>query len=320
MSKKRFITVLVSSCAIAGAITYIILSVAAISARARKNARYVEPDYIRYAAQGYSFDSISKKTNILLTVTDGNSPLRIHLFTLDEDKKTLDILDIPPLTYVVADGFSGTLRKAYETSVYKEIVSDSLALPVHYQLSMTDDALSTAVMLLDTTSARLSRQISLSGKTLKKGGVSFDKDLSRDVIAIENAYSDEDSVYIYHALLSSVILRLGDLGALESVSKLTGLILNSVKTDMSVSDIIDIASVSSTVSIDKTKIYLLPGEICLHNGETVYSAHLNEVCELLNKSFRTKGGDVEAKNLGIGEITDTGRRFDLPRRINDYKD
>lgn len=318
MTKKRFAVILVSACAIAGAITYIILSIAAVSARARKDARYTEPDYIRYAAQGYSFDSVSNKTNILLTVTDVSSPVRIHLLTLDEDKLTLDILDVPPPTYTVVDGFSGTLKSAYSTGVYKQIVSKTLALKIDYELSLSAEALSTVTELLGGTKASLSRSVKADELSLKKGAAAFDKSVSYDIITLSDAYSSEDRAYLYHAFFSSVIIRFGDLGAIESVSKLTSLLLNSVDTDMTVSDMIEIAGVLSAVKLKKINIYLLPGEMCEHGGEAVYSAHLSETAELLNKSFRVKGGDVGSGGLGAAEIANSGISFSLPKSVSEY--
>lgn len=318
MTKKRFIVILVSVCAITAALTYIFLSAVGASARARKEARYTEPDYIRYAAQGYSFDSVTNKTNILLTVTDSSSPVRIHLFTIDEDKQTLDILDIPPFCYTVADGFSGTLISAYDTGVYRQIVSQTLALKIDYQFDMSADSLSTVCELLGETNAYLKKSLTAIELSFKKGNVTFDEAVANKIILLPDAYSNEDSVYIYHAFLSSIINKLGDLGTIESVSKLTSLLLNSVDTDMSVSDMIELASASSKVKFKKINIHLLPGEMCEYNGETVYSAHIDDTAELLNKSFRIKGGEISADNLGAKEIVNSGVNYNLPKQISQY--
>ncbi|MBQ8623637.1 MAG: hypothetical protein IJ424_04575 [Oscillospiraceae bacterium] len=318
MTKKRFIITIVSACAIAGTLTYIFLSAVAIAARARQSERYIEPDYIRYAAQGYSFDSISKKTSILLTVTQDNSPVRVQLLMFDEDKCSLDVLDIPPLTYTVADGFSGTLKKAYDTGVYKQIVSRMLAMNVNYKLEISSKGLATATELLGNTQAKVSHAVSVGDISLKKGTVTFDKSLAADIILLPNAYLTEDAVYAYHAYFSSLILKTNEEGAVDSFSKLIGLILNSVSTDMMISDIIGVGNLSNKIRLNKINIYLLPGEMTVYEGGSVYSVHSEDAAKLLNQSFRVKGFEVSESELGAPELANSGKSFSLPKQISDY--
>lgn len=317
MSKKRFIIVLVSCCAIAGALTFIFLSAVGLAARTRAENRYTEPDYIRYAAQGYSFDTVSNKTSLLVTVTHEDKPVRISLLTMDEDKLTLDILDIPPMMYIVVDGFSGTLERAYETSVYKQIVSKSLELRIDHDLALSADSFATAVDLLGGTTADVERTIKIGETQIPKGAVSFDYDLTLAVLLDENTYDSADDVYIYHALISSVIGKTNDIGTVQSVSKLMSLLLNSATTDMKAQDMITVANISSKLRLRKMNIHLLPGEICEHENQRVYSIHLQNAVSLLDQSFRVHG--VSISSLSSPELINNGDWYsDLPKQINEY--
>lgn len=317
MSKKRFIIVLVSSCAVAGALTFIFLSAVGLAARTRAENRYTEPDYIRYAAQGYSFDTVSNKTSLLVTVTHEDTPVRISLLTMDEDKLTLDILDIPPKLYTVVDGFSGTLERAYETSVYKQIVSKSLELRIDHEIVMSADSFATAVDLLGGTTACIDRAIKIGKTQIQKGKVCFDYDLTLAIMLDENAYDRADDVYIYHALISSVIGKTNNIGTVQSVSKLMSLLLNSATTDMKAQDMITVANISSKLRLRKMNIHLLPGEICEHENERVYSIHLQNAVSLLDQSFRVHG--VSISSLSSPELINNSDWYsDLPKQINEY--
>ncbi len=317
MSKKRFIIVLVSACAISGALTFIFLSVVGLTARTRAENRYTEPDYIRYAAQGYSFDTVSNKTNILITVTHEDVPVRISLVTIDEDKLTLDILDIPPTLYTVADGFSGTLQSAYETAVYKQIVSKSFELKIDHELILSADTFATAIDLLGGTNARVDRALRIGDTAIKKGDISFKGDSAVAILLDKSAYNNVDNVYIYHALISSLMGKSNDIGTIEAVSALMGLMLNSVKTDMSASDMIEIANISSKLKLRKMNIHLLPGELCEYNGVAVYSIHSDAAVKLLNDSFRVHGSTIGS--LSIPELSNSGDWYSLiPKQISEY--
>lgn len=317
MSKKRFIIVLISSCAIAGALTFIFLSAVGLTARTRAENRYTEPDYIRYAAQGYSFDTVSNKTSILFTVTQDDTPVRISLVTMDEDKLTLDILDIPPTLYTVADGFSGTLQSAYKTAVYRQIVSKSLKLKIDHELILSAESFATAFELLGGTNARIDRTLKIGDTVIKKGDVSFDRDLTLAVLLDGSAYNSADNVYIYHALISSLLGKTNDIGTIEAVSAVMGLMLNSAKTDMSASDMIDIANISSKLKLRKMNIHLLPGEMCEHDGDKVYSIHSQNAEDLINGSFRVHGSATGS--LSMPELSNTGNWYSvIPKQVNEY--
>lgn len=318
MTRKRFIVTIVSACAIAGALTFIFLSAVAIAARARRSDRYIEPDYVRYAAQGYSFDTVSNKTSILFTVTDDSQPVRIHLLMIDEDKHTLDILDIPPLLYTVVDGFSGTLKEAFATGVYKEIASRTLAINVDYKLSMSAQSLATATELLGNTAAKLPSTVRAGDLVLNKGTVSFDKSKASEVILLPNAYLTQDAVLAYHAYFCSLILKTNEAGAVDSFAKLLGLILNSVNTDMMLDDIISVANTSNKITLKKTNIYLLPGEMTVYGGKSVYSIHLNDTALLLNQSFRVKGVEIPESEFSAPELANSGKSFSLPKQVTHY--
>ncbi len=317
MSKKRFIIVLISACAISGALTFIFLSVVGLTARTRAENRYTEPDYIRYAAQGYSFDTVSNKTNILITVTHEGVPARISLVTLDEDKLSLDILDIPPSLYTVADGFSGTLQNAYETAVYKQIVSKSFELKIDHELILSADSFATAVDLLGGTTARVDKTLRIGDTAVKNGNISFSSDSAVAILLDESAYNSADNVYIYHALISSLLGKTDDIGTIDAISAIMGLMLNSAKTDMTISDMIDFANISSKLKLRKMNIHLLPGELCEYNGVTVYSIHSDAAVKLLNGSFRVHGNAISS--LSIPELSNSGDWYSsIPKQINEY--
>ncbi len=111
--KKPPIKILVISCLAAAVFTVTVLSVVSAYAKSVVRSRDSTPDYVRYQSAGYDFDTVTSKTSILFCIIDKTDIARCHLFTLDEDKHTLDILDMPPSTLICCDGFEYMINNAY---------------------------------------------------------------------------------------------------------------------------------------------------------------------------------------------------------------
>ena len=128
--KKKLAVAACISSIISGTFTYVVLSMAAAAGRNQAALNSVPPDYVRYAAMGYSSETVTSKKNILFSITDDGSLCRTHLLCFDIDKHTLDILEIPCDTLISFDGYDGNFCEAYHTGVYKDIVSRVLLFDI----------------------------------------------------------------------------------------------------------------------------------------------------------------------------------------------
>lgn len=289
-----FISVLVSAAATVG-----ILSFAANAAKARIAEQYAVPDYVRYISQGYDLDTVSNKKNLLLTVTDGEKPVRVQIVTVDGDKNSLEILELPPESFIIADGFSGTLAEAYSTPVYREIIAMALCLKIDGSASFTASTLSGACQLLG-----IDEDFPKAEKIALDGGCYIRK--------------DKKAVSQYRTIISAAIKKLSDLGPLEGFTTLMNLIANRVETDMSVEEMIEFADFSKDVKLKKSEIIIAPGSPAIFGDRTIWSLDSEALAELLNEKFRVKDIICPAESLGMPAVSAGEFPFeDLPVKLTD---
>lgn len=288
-----------AACILSAIATVFILSLSARAAKARVGEQYVSPDYIRYISQGYWLDTVSLKKNYLVTVTDGDLPVRVHIFTVDGDKNTLDVLELPPNGYISADGFCGTLCEAYQTSVYKEIVAAAFRIKIDGSLSFSAETFGDGAKLLKTR---------------------VGKEAAEEAAKDWQAYirGDIRAVFDYRKALADILKNIGDLGAQQSFAVLMNLILNRFDTDMTVEDIISAENLSKDIKTDKIYIRFPAGGAATVNGEQVWAFDREKTAELLNKHFRVKGKEYPAEALGLPDLCAGEYLFgDIPENIED---
>ncbi len=292
--KKPPLKILIISCLTAAVLTLAILWSVSAYSKSVVDSRDSTPDYVRYQAEGYSFDTVSNKRNILFCIYD-EALLRCHIFTVDEDKHTLDILDIPPSTYICCDGFEGSVAEAYDLPMFTDIISRFLILKIDSYAYISLENFSALCKLMEVnTKAR--------------------------VISNSNAYieANERDIKAYYSVLSKLIIRIDSLGTLEATTKLIPILINGLETDMNISDMIDMASIFGDISTRNIKLHLLPGIPKRAGERRYYYPDSERTAELLNDSFRVKGKDVPPDRLGIRDTFEALSEMDLPQNILDY--
>ncbi len=286
------------SCIISGTATYILLSLAANAGRKQALLKNVPSDYARYASMGYAYETVSNKTNIIISVTDGEELARLQLWTFDEDKKTLDILEIPPKTLLCADNFEGTASQAHESGVYRDIISRALMLDISGSFEMNTEALSHIASSLGGIEIKLSKSVEIGENTLAKGKRTAAGSVAGIIASDREAYSDgnRERAELFIHVTASIIRSMNDRGAVEWFTALMDIITNEIKGDMSITKLMELVNLSNKIKIDDVNIMLLPGQSS-KNG--FYLAEADETAKLLNESFRVKGIAFEADKLGF---------------------
>lgn len=250
------------ACIITAAATYMVLSGTAAYAKKLVALRAITPKSPSYELQGYSYEPATTKRNILLSVADEEELCRIHIFTFDEDKHTLDISDIPPDTLVSCGGFEGTLAEAYETEVYAEIVSMALNLHLDGSMSVGTETVADAVNLLGGVKLTLDKELKIGENIISKGERTVMGSVAGIILSDSDSYADRDAdrIAAYHQLLTSFITTLKEKGAVEWVSLTIDLLVNHVETDMTVSEIIELINLLNETSTKNININLITTE------------------------------------------------------------
>ena len=305
------------TCLVSAAATLVILGSAARSARLRVASQYTSPDYIRYITQGYEFDTVSSKTNLLLTVTDGELPVRIHILTIDSDKKTLDILELPPDSFIIADGYSGTVRDAFKTNVYSQIVSHAFSLRLDGSLSFDSKTFGDAFEMLGV---KMKLPKGISSPRPDKRGIEIDSAAGEKIALDGFSYSgsDESAVRLYRAAVSALLCELCERGSLESFSTLMNLIVNRVETDMSVEKMIGAVNSAKGIRPKKMNLWLAPGCPAKYGEKIIWALDRGEVAELLNGHFRVKDIEIPEEELSIPHFSAGEPQYkNLPERVTE---
>lgn len=286
------------SCIISGTATYILLSLAANAGRKQALLKGTPPGYARYASMGYAYETVSNKRSVIISVADGGELVRLQLWTFDEDKKTLDILEIPPQTLLSADGFDGTASQAYKSGVYRDIISRTVMYDICGGLEMDKTALSHIAAALGGIEIKLSEPVEIGGNTLAKGKRIVAGSVAGMIASDAGAYTSgsRERAGLFIQITASIIRSMNDMGAVEWFTALMDIITNEIRSDMNIAQLLELVNLSNRIRTDDVNIMLLPGQTS-RNG--LYLAETDKTAMLLNERFRVKGSAFEADKLGF---------------------
>ncbi len=280
-----------------GTVTYVVLSMAANAGKRHAQMTQSEPDYVRYASMGYSFDTVTSKKNVLLSLTDSGQLCRAHLMCFDVDKHTLDVVEIPVSAELEVDDFSGTLEQAYETGVYRDIVSHALMIKIDVSAEMDTQALSDCVSAVGGVSIDVDKPVNLGKYTLSDGKRKLTGSVAQMLANDGAAYSENrlDSALAYRQFFASALDTLDRMGGATWFSKLLDIIVNEVKSDADINEMIELVNLFNSVNMDKTDVFMFPGQALLG----VFAADKEQFAQVLNEHFRVKDVEVPADELGF---------------------
>ena len=307
LSYKRKLAIVISiTCAVSAAATYTLLSLAQSAAKKIVAARQPVSDIDRYTSMGYSFDTVTKKKSIIFSITDDGSLCRSHIFSFDLDLHTLDILELPPCALITADGFKGELSTAYREGIYGIAVSEALSLKIDGSITMDIDDFSDCVAALGGVKVKIEEEAMIGDYRLVSGERIITKSIAERIASDSEAYlnGSRENIEAYRRLLAGVIMNLNQKGASVWFAQLLGVIANGIDTDMNLSEITELASISNEVRTENSHIWLLPGADADLDGRKVYAADVESAASLLNERFRSKGDVCYPEELGLVAISE----------------
>lgn len=314
--KIRIRLVVFIACIASATSTYTVLKLAANAGKKAAAMKNVASDYVRFTAMGYDEDTVSKKRNLLVSITDGGELCRLHLFTFDEDRHTLDILELPPRTAIQADGFTGTFSEAFDLPIFKEIVGRVLMLSIDNSISMDVEAVSHTTAVLGGAELTIDKELTVGDTVLPKGKRTIAGSTAGVISSYKEAYviNDINGINAYRRLLASIISRLDEKGALDWFSSLMGVIVNETESDMAVTELIEYVNLSNNISLESVNIRLLPGT---GTGDS-YASDTAGAADMLNSFFRVKGKSFDKEKLGLTDTVGAENSYsDLKTKINE---
>ena len=280
--------------------TYLILSGVSALAKNRVSKVHV-PAKERFEALGYTDDTVTQKKNYLFSVIDNGKLCKTVILGLDLSKHSLNILEIPPQTQIIAGGFTGSVYEAFETEVYKEIISKSFCLKISGSVTAEVNAFSGAVSLVGGVELDFKSATQIKEHKFTKGKRTIVGEIASIIASDDTAYisGDEIRYYLFKSLLSSFASKLSNIDALEATSLMLGIIVNEVETDFKVGELIELVSLFSKVKKGSLGFYILPGS-AINGG---YYVDQEELLSLLNENFIAKDFELEINDLNFPIIT-----------------
>lgn len=304
LKKHGFSYTLMIICLVTAALMTAFLGLVSRAARERVSRQYTTPDYVRYILQGYAFDAVTNKKSLLISVTDGENLVRAHIFTIDVNKHSLDVLELPPDTLISVDGFFGTLREAHKTEVYRDIIERMLCLKIDGSASFSAKTFGDIAELLELqicipeeiavprADKRIVEIDSATGERIARDGFSY-------------SHNDKKAVMVYRTALAGILNEIYKRGSVKSFALLMNLIVNRVDTDMTVSEMIELANCARGIKPSRIRLHIATGSPASYNGERVWALHAEAVAELLNENFRVYGVSYPAEVLEIPKVTES---------------
>ncbi|GHU53007.1 LytR family transcriptional regulator [Clostridia bacterium] len=261
-----------------------------------------------------------KVVNILCVGFDESNVLTdvIMLVSLNTEKKTVNVLQIPRDTYV-GTWETGKINAAYgQTGKMQSLIdeiNDDFQLPVTHYMSISLNKFASAIDAIGGIEVDVPRRIPGEGwyPEIKAGKQILDGHTAEWLVRHRKSYTDADlgRQKMQQVFLAACMQKAKNIGITE-VIKVIPNVLGYFKTDMVTEELLKLAKTFMSIDMDNVRVFTLPGEAVWEKNEafsntnyynySVYSIHKNDTAKLLNMYFRASSAPVPANYLNIFEI------------------
>lgn len=272
-----------------------------------KNEDTVNAEYVNILCLGFDEDEI--RTDVIMLVS------------LNKKTSEMNILQIPRDTYIPNLGSTEKINSAYTAAGDKSgiqnvvtTINKQFQLPVHYYAAIGCDDIVEIVDKVGGVPIDIPEQIIYEGgKVINPGPQVLTGEQAEWFVRYRKVYAQGDlgRMKTQRIFLAACMAKAKDLGLSEVVS-LIPTVANNVSTDMSIAEMKEMAGIVLNFDLNKCTFYMLPGEgnVTTDRGQSVYSAHKQEVADLLNEKFRPNGQYIDAADLEVYELRNTTDYFD----------
>ncbi|MDD2994261.1 MAG: LCP family protein [Pygmaiobacter sp.] len=260
----------------------------------------------------------------------------IMYVTLDVEKGTMNILQIPRDTYVgeeLPTGGTYRLNAIYShgadevnrISNLATVLSDDFALPVDHYVTINMDMFRAMFKILGGLEMYVPWDVAdEKGNVIPQGTYFLDADHIEWILRQRKEYAQGDlkrlelQQYFYKAMF-----RTFKSFPMSDVIKVMPTFITYVNTDMSVSDLISLASTFMQMDSSKIGFARCPGgSITRYNGvtgekESCYGINVENLATLLNNYYRPYADPVPASALGLPVLDED--EFTLGQLNDDLK-
>ena len=209
-------------------------------------------------------------------------------------------------------GTEVTLKKGSAVSGLVDFVNDQLGLPVDDYFLLPQGAVTVLVDAVGGVDVQLGDHYELAGNNYEPGVQTLSGDAAADYICYTDGTVDRDVTRmlrqreVFGALLTRIFRMEDDVVAEDVVEEVMDS-KSAIRTEAYTEDICELIKVLKKAGVDGMTVQLLPGEITSDSDDdTVYSVHKEELLNVLNTEFNPYGAKINASDLLIPELTNSG--------------
>ncbi len=271
-----------------------------------KTPEVIKPDITNFLILGIADDE-ELRENLYLTDV-------IMVVSVDIKGEVVNILQIPRDTYVHDHSITGKINAVYKNDSDWEyygaegvarLINDMFQIPIDHYVTMTMDGFRDIVDAIGGVTMEVPVDFNADGNVINKGMQTLDGQDALDVVRMRAYYASGDDIArmdTQRVFVSAFLQQCMNLG----VSQMTSLIptiLNEVKTDMTVSEVLEFYTFVQNMDLGNINAVTLPGggmtlrPPLFNLDQSVYAIYKQRTAIILNNYFRPYSDDVAAESL-----------------------
>lgn len=259
----------------------------------------------------------------------------ILVASFDVPENRVSVLQIPRDTYIGSDLTStGKINALYASgpNEYKGIdglaqyVYDNFRIPIDHYATITMEGFRNAIDGIGGVTVDVPKAIDLDGVILEPGVQTLDGNQAEKFVRQRKGagYSrgDIDRLEMQRVFMASFVKQFLGTSKAKIASMLPGL-SSQMTTDMSVGEMVSIASKASKLSSENINFFMVPGEgtsvnTKAYGNQSVYSIHKDLLTDMINEHFRTGTTQITSDQIGVPEIKNSTDIYDdVGGNVND---
>lgn len=255
-------------------------------------------------------------TDITAGVSRGKLTDVIMVVQIDLETGSVSALQIPRDTWVGTNVSStGKINAVYALSGIDglaEVIYDRLLIPIDHYVTVDMDGFIAIVDAIGGITIDIDETFTLEGVTFTPGtrtlsGIEAEKFVRE---RHNRQGGDIGRINAQRKFLAAMLSEMKTLSASELTS-LASIVMQNVTTDLSVGTALSLVQEILKMDTDNMSFYMLPGQTATaYNGQSIWSAHKDELAAVLNDNFRPYSDKVPAENLPIEEVANSVDYYD----------
>ena len=233
---------------------------------------------------------------------------------IDLGQGSVSALQIPRDTWVGTNVSStGKINAVYSSrniDGLAEVIYDRFSLPIDHYVTVDMDGFIKIVDAIGGVPVTIDESFTLEGVSFSPGDYVLSGIQAEKFERHSRSGGDIGRINAQRQFLAGLFSKMKSLSGSELAS-LSSVVMENVSTDLSVGTALSLVQEILKMDTDNMGFHMVPGQTATaYNGQSIWSAHKEELADLLNEHFRPYSDDVPASELSIEEVANTVDYYD----------